>query len=251
MVDLRGCEFVFPAAVLWCVVYPLLAKSRGTQSQVLVPTNFGVCTYLESLGVFDILKQGEVVVDDRGVPRKPDTKLVLPVSRFNSQSEVEDLANKALDNLMGRDLGAANLRSLVIEVFAELALNAVQHASSTIGAFGFIQFYQFEKGNRFICVVADGGIGIRRSLERNPALRDRVFYDWDAIELATRERVSGTGDPTRGIGLFGVSEDMRKPGRQLIITSGIGALAIEEDLLSRAWRTVLFPGTLAYASIPT
>jgi hypothetical protein len=63
--------------------------------------------------------------------------------------------------------------------------------------------------------------------------------------------VSGTGNPTRGIGLFGISEDMRKPGRQLIIHSGIGAFRINEELTSQVWRTVLFPGTLAYASIPT
>lgn len=98
--------------------------------------------------------------------------------------------------------------------------------------------------------MADGGIGIRRSLERNPLYLNRVPYDWGAIELATRERVSGTGDSSRGIGLFGVAEDMRKPGRQLIIHSGIGLLQIDVDLQSQARRTRLFPGTLAYASIP-
>lgn len=79
----------------------------------------------------------------------------------------------------------------------------------------------------------------------------RVPYDWVAVELAMLERVSGTGDSTRGIGLYGVAEDMRKGGRQLIIHSGIGSLQIDEDLQSQARRTRLFPGTLAYASIPT
>ena len=86
---------------------------------------------------------------------------------------------------------------------------------------------------------------------KNPELQDRFSYDWDAIELAARERVSGTCDPTRGIGLYGVAEDMRRAGRQLIIHSGIGALRINEELESQASRTRLFPGTSAYASIPT
>ena len=90
-----------------------------------------------------------------------------------------------------------------------------------------------------------GGFGVK-----NPELRERVFYDWDAIELASRERVSGLPDKSRGIGLYGVSEDMRKAGRQLIIHSGIGELQISEELESKASRTRLFPGTLAYASIP-
>ena len=55
-----------------------------------------------------------------------------------------------------------------------------------------------------------------------------------AIEEALKERVSGTADSTRGIGLSGVVEDMRQPGRQLIIHSGIGKLSISEDMTSEA-----------------
>lgn len=135
------------------------------------------------------------------------------------------------------------------EVFAELALNAVQHPESPVGAFGLIQFYETQAGRRFICAVADGGIGIRQHLERNPDLVDKVSYDWDAIELALEEGISGTGSKTRGIGLFGVSEEMRKPGRQLIIHSGIGMLQITETTQSDPQRTTLFPGTLVSASI--
>lgn len=164
---------------------------------------------------------------------------------------VEDLANRALDSLSQTGLGAANLHPLVSEMFAELALNAVQHSESPIGACGLIQFYESQHGRRFVCVVADGGIGIRRSLERNPELAEQVPYDWVAIELALRERVSGTGSKTRGIGLYGVAEDMRKAGRQLIIHSGIGMVETNEELESEAKRAALFPGILVYASIPT
>ncbi|OGO50220.1 MAG: hypothetical protein A2148_04295 [Chloroflexi bacterium RBG_16_68_14] len=203
------------------------------------------------MGLFDALKQAGVEVDDRGVRGRSDPQLILPLTRFSEEREVEDLANRALEALNKAGLGAANLHPLVSEIFAELALNAVQHAESPIGAFGLIQFYELQQGRRFVCAVGDGGIGIRRSLERNPDLADQVPYDWVAIELALRERVSGTGSKTRGIGLYGVAEDMRKAGRQLIIHSGIGMVETNEELESEAKRTTLFPGTLAYASIPT
>ena len=176
---------------------------------------------------------------------------MVPLTRFDTESEVEELANAALEKLQESGVGSAKLYPLVSEVFAELALNAVQHAESPIGAYGLIQFYDSERGRRFVCTVADGGIGIRRSLERNPALQDRVPYDWTAVELAIRERVSGTLDARRGIGLYGVAEDMRKAGRSLIIHSGFGSFRISEELESRASRTRLFPGTLASASIPS
>lgn len=237
--------------MLWCATYPLLAAARGSESRLLVPENMGVCVYLKSVGLFTVLRDAGIEVDDRGIAVRRDPQLVLSLTRFRDESEVEQLANEALESLGQSGLGAANIYPLVSEVFAELALNAVEHSESAIDAFGFIQFYESEQGRRFVCSVADGGVGIRRSLERNPALRDRVSYDWDAIELALRERVSGTGVTTRGIGLYGVAEDMRRPGRQLIIHSGIGMLEISEDIESSSRRTTLFPGTLAYASITT
>ncbi|MBI4337625.1 MAG: hypothetical protein HY683_07355 [Chloroflexi bacterium] len=250
-VDLRRCDFLRPPAVLWCVVYPLLAALRGSAGRLLVPENLGTCIYLKSVYLFSVLKGAGVEVDDRDVPERDDPKVVLPLTPLQSESHVEQVVNHVLDKLDASSFGAANLRPVVADVFGELAQNAVQHAESPVGPFGLIQFYESERVRRFACAVADGGIGIRRSLERNPTLRDRVPYDWKAIELATRERVSGTGDPLRGIGLSWVYEAMAKPGRQLIIHSGIGALTVNEEVESDARRTTLFPGTLAYASIET
>lgn len=250
-IDLRQCQFVRPAAALWCVVYPLLAKRRGSACRLLVPENRGVCVYLKSLGLFQTLQNNGIEVDDRGIFAKRDPQIILPLTYFQTESEVDKLANQAIEALSASNLGSSNLYPLVSEVFAELALNAIQHSESPIGGYGFIQFYEFEAGKRFACGIADGGIGIRHSLEKNPDLRNRVPYDWVAIELAIRERISGTGDNTRGIGLYGVSEDMRRAGRQLIIHSGIGMLSISEETETEARRTTLFPGTLAYASIPT
>ncbi len=49
-VDMRQCEFVRPAAVLWCAIYPLLVSERGIATRLLVPENMGVSTYLKSVG---------------------------------------------------------------------------------------------------------------------------------------------------------------------------------------------------------
>ncbi|MCE2465169.1 MAG: hypothetical protein J4G01_03685 [Dehalococcoidia bacterium] len=249
-IDLRRCEFVESSAVMWCLIYLLSAKGKGAQCTLLVPENMRVCIYLQSLGIFGVLKKNGVEVDDRNVPVGDQARLILPLTDFESESSVEKVANDVVLELIDSGLGAPNIHPVVADTFSELALNAVQHSESNVGAFGYIQYHESVKVRRFICAVADGGIGIRRSLEQNPGLRARVPYDWVAIELAMQERVSGTQDPTRGMGLFGVAEEVRKAQRQLLIHSGIGALRIEEELQSRAWRTKLFPGTLAYASIP-
>ncbi len=250
-IDLRECDFVLPPAALWCIVYLALASKRGVRCRLLVPSNMGVCIYLKSLGLFDILKRCGVEVDDRGIGARDDQKTILPITRFGTTADASDVTNTAFDRLQSANLGAANLTSLVTELFSELALNAVQHSESEVGAFGCVQFFEFGGRSRFTCTVADGGIGVFRSLCRNEALRSRVSYDWDALELAVRERVSGTGDPHRGIGLYGVSEDVRRPDCSLLLHSGLGSLEIDENLESAARRTRLFPGTLAFLSVPT
>jgi hypothetical protein len=251
-IDLRDCEFIQPPAVLWCSVYGLLA-ARVATCRLLVPENLGVAIYLKSAELFKILRENHVEVDDRGVGGRPAARLILPITRFNTETEVDKIANEASDRLTAAGVGAANLYSVVAETFAELAMNAVQHSQSEIGSVGLIQFYRFDADERFVCAVADGGIGIRRSLESNSVLRSRATYDWTAIELALKEGISGTGSSRRGIGLFGVAEDMAKPGRQLIIHSGIGLLrAGGGGPTVQATRTaVRFPGTLVSASIPT
>jgi len=249
-IDLRECEFVRPPAALWCLVYLALASRRGVGCRLLVPKNMGVCIYLKSLGLFDVLKDFDVEVDDRDIGARPDPKMILQITRFRTTAEASDITNRAFESLQSAGIGAVNLTTVVTELFSELALNAVQHSESEVGAFGCVQFFEFGGGARFTCTVADGGVGVLASLSRNEAIRSRVSYDWDALELAVRERVSGTGDPHRGIGLYGVSEDVRRPNCSLLLHSGVGSLQIDESLESSARRTRLFPGTLAFLSIP-
>lgn len=250
-VDLRRCAFVRPPAMLWCIVYLALARKREVPCRLLVPENLGVSVHLKSIGLFDELRLRGVEVDDRNVHGHSDGKIILPISQFERPIEATELTNRAFESLHAAKVSAAGLSSVVSELFSELALNAVEHSESTVGAFACIQVMSFESGTRFSCVVADGGIGVRRSLSRSPTFRDRFSYDWDALELAIRERVSGTGDPHRGIGLYGVSEGIRRPGRSFLLHSGRGSLEIRENLESSARRTRLFPGTLAHLAIPT
>ena len=250
-VDLRQCELVRVPAALWCATYLLLAKRAGSECRLLVPKNKDVCIYLKSLGLFKTLRDNGVEVDDVGIDERPDSQLVVPLTRFDDETEVDEITNDAYESLQGSGLGSPNLYPFVGEIFAELAMNAVQHADSSIGAYGVIQFLSSRSGQRFVCGVADGGIGIRHSLERNPDHKEFIPDDWTAIEYALREQVSGTGDAYRGFGLFGVSEDVRNPGWRMIIHSGIGSLRTTEELEGASQRTRLFPGTLAYVSIPT
>ena len=165
-------------------MYSLLCRSRGSKCRLLVLENEGVCIYLKSLGLFETLQVNGVEVDDRDIAYGLGAQIVVPLTRFDRESEAEELANQANDTLSKLGIGAANLRPLVSETFAELAMNAVQHAESGIGAYGLVQFYDSVRGKRFVCAVADGGIGIRRSLEKT---RNFVFQEpWPLLQFQPR-----------------------------------------------------------------
>ena len=174
---------------------------------------------------------------------------ILPLTGFSSLSEAAELTNRVEDSLFNLGLGSSNIHPIVCETFSELANNAAEHSESSIGAYGFVRFYSSGQGQRFGCGVADGGIGIRQSLQRNATLA-HSGYEWSTIELATKELVSGTPYRTRGISLFSVFDEMRSPGRELVIHSGKGILTMSEDSQIRMIRANLFPGTLVYVSVP-
>ena len=74
-------------------------------------------------------------------------------------------------------------------------------------------------------MIADSGPGIRATLSRNPCLPE-TESDQEAIGLAIQELVSGTGVPTRGIGLWMTVNEMKRPGRKLWLHSGSGLLTM-------------------------
>ena len=249
--DLRRCLSIEPPAVLWAAVYLMLARLKGTVCRVRVPQSLDAATYLKSTGLYAVLKEAGVEVDDGAVPDQASSEIVLPIVRFRDPVDVVALANDTLSRLGELGLGSASVRPLVSDVFSESALNAVQHAESPIDAYGLIQFRKSAHGNSFFCVGHDGGIGIRRSLQRNPMLTSLASNDSTALELASQERITGVPDKTRGLGLSWISEEMRKPGAQMTLQPGVGVLRIDDGTAEPARHTTLFPGTLVFASIPT
>ena len=105
------------------------------------------------------------------------------------------------------------------------------------------------KGHAIDVVVADSGIGIRTALANNRSLKQPAT-DEDAIALAVQELVSGTGSPTRGIGLWMTVTEMRKPSRKLWIQSGSGLLTTYGEAEPELRKTQHRQGTMVRLTIP-
>ncbi len=250
-IDLSSCDFVRPPAVLWCTIYSLLVAEKGIPCELVVPSRHNVATYLNDLGMFAVLRDAGVGINHLEIPNTERWQLVLPLTRLRSISEVEDLENSLMENLERRDLSSTNLHADVTVVFAELGNNAVEHAQSPIDAYGLVQFYDWYPHPRFVCAVADGGIGIRASLRKNPEYSGNALTDWGAIEYSIQENTSGTSDRTRGMGLHHIANDILPPNRELNINSDSGFLHTDgKTLQTSSRRGNLFPGTSAFINVP-
>ena len=209
-------------------------------------------SYLNDLGLFDILRSAGVLVSYDSLRHYDRWQLILPLTRLDSVSEVELIEGSLIENLEQRRLSSANMYTDVGTTFGELGNNAVEHAYSSIDAYGFVQLSDWCQRPRFVCAVADGGIGIRAALEKNPEYARLALTDWDAIDYATLENVSGTQDSLRGMGLHHIVNDILPPDRELNINSGIGFLHADGGAgPTRVNQANLFPGTSAFINVPT
>ena len=144
---------------------------------------------------------------------------------------------------------AANIKPQVVEMFSKMVNNAAEHGMSDTGAHCHVRLMPHRKGLALDSVITDRGPGIRATLERNPDLQ--VESDEQALRLAVQELTSGTGNPTRGIGLWTTFLECQKPGRKLQVHSGTGRLTVYGPDSVEFSTTLEHQGTTVRFTIPT
>ena len=149
-----------------------------------------------------------------------ETTYILEPTAFHSMREAQDLTDQLEESLSELSNVAANIKPQVVEMFSEMVNNAAEHGMSDAGAHCHVRLMPHRRGLALDSVITDRGLGIRATLERNPDLQ--VESDEQALRLAVQELTSGTGNPTRGIGLWTAFLECQKPGRKLQVHSGTG-----------------------------
>ena len=144
----------------------------------------------------------------------PEPLYALDPTPFRSMQEAQELTDQLELNLTGLNLGAANIRPETVEIFSELVNNAAEHGQSDEPAHLHVRFMPHRRGHAFDIVVADSGPRHPHHPGTQPQ-PPRPESDVHALHLAVQELVSGTANPTRGIGLWMTLTEMRKPGRKM------------------------------------
>lgn len=249
-VDATKLQFVEP---LGMVQLALLLHHLASIGWVTfkAPSDTNVGNYLARMAFYENLPTStlsvEGAVDPTSIRKTNCSDVLIPVSRFTSPEEVEDLFETVLTYL--REAAVSKILppstySALVEAVPELCGNVASHSSSPCGGFLVGQTY----GRQSIYMaVGDIGIGIREHLTRNPLYAD-IETDVEAIRRAIQPGVTGTRD-RRGYGYDVVIEELQNTsGAVLFVRSGNGWVRTTVNRASKRRQSgtssVTCPGTM-------
>jgi hypothetical protein len=171
-------------------------------------------------------------------PHSGGNGILIPIRRLYASADSDTLDQELEDLYLAHFTKAiAPLAGAFSDTIGEISENATTHGYSSDGA-AYVAAQRYP-GNRCVIAIGDLGIGIPAHVRKTqPTLRD----DGDAIRVATKEGISGTGDTTRGFGFQEVIDALKEPEvavGDLRIWSGCGRFRFHAQhgaqVVRRAW----------------
>jgi hypothetical protein len=257
VLDLRSVEFVEPTGI--CGLAALLEFLIPRSDEVgLVLSGRNVPAYLERMNFFRIF--GDRVRTNVDVAaleerRRGNPGTLQELVNFHSEEEIPGIINRISEILENKEYRLRE-RAAICATLSEICANAVEHAASPFGAYAAVQAYHHivsgsreRRGEEVLVAIADGGVGVRETLSRNPKYTEYTETDNDSLRHALRMGVSGTGEIGRGGGLAVVGQIAARAGGSLSLRSGSGRLTFYGDR-TNSRNVPPFPGTFVRVSLP-
>jgi hypothetical protein len=210
IIDMQELVYIKPLAVVGTVMFIDAMLNRGRTVLVGLPAHMGALNYLLEIGFREMMDQIGQWQWPENVPEEAAKGLrpMVRLTRFNTTEEVDRIAEEMSEVFVSE--GLAGLLKPCHVVFSELAENVVAHSRAS--GYVLAQRYEYGPGPVIDIAVGDSGVGLRRALWGNLALRSRLVSDKEALRLAMTDGISGIDDPYRGYGLGHVSAELNGHG---------------------------------------
>ena len=257
ILDLRSVEFVEPSGI--CALATLLEFLIPRSDEVgLVLSGHNVPAYLERMNFFRIF--GDRVrtnadVSALGERRRGNPGTLQELVNFHSEEEIPGIIARISEILENKEYRLRE-RAAICATLSEICANAVEHGASPFGAYAAVQAYQHivsggreRRGEEVLVAIADGGVGVRDTLSRNPKYAKYTKTDNDSLRHALKMGVSGTGEIGRGGGLAVVGQIAARAGGSLSLRSSAGRVTFYGDRINSR-NVPFFPGTFVRVSLP-
>ena len=257
VLDLRSVNFVEPAGLCGLAALLELLTTRSNEVRLAL-SGRNVPAYLERMNFFRtfggrILTNADVAALEERRRGNPGT--LQELVNFHSEEEIPGIINRISEILENKEYRLRE-RAAICATLSEICANAVEHGASPFGAYTAVQAYHHivsggreRRGEEVLVAIADGGVGVRETLSRNPKYVEHTQTDNDALRHALRMGVSGTGEIGRGGGLAVVGQLAARAGGSLSLRSGSGRITYYGDR-TNSRNVPPFPGTFVRVSLP-
>jgi hypothetical protein len=173
---------------------------------------------------------------------------------FHAEEEIPGIIERISEILENQGYRLRE-RVAICSTLSEVCANAAEHGVSSFGAYASVQAYHHivsgsrRRGEEVLIAIADGGVGVRETLSRNPKYAEFTTTDNDALRHALEMGVSATGEIGRGGGLALVAGIAARAGGSLSLRSGAGRVTVYENR-KNSRNVPDFPGTFVRVSLP-
>jgi hypothetical protein len=256
VLDLRTVEFVEPAGL--CGLAALLEYLIPRCEEVnLALAGRDVPAYLERMNFFRLFGgrvRTNVDVASLEERRRHNPGTLQELVNFHTEQQIPGIIERISEILENQGYRLKE-RVAICSVLSEVCANAAEHGASSFGAYAAVQAYHHivsgarRRGEEVLLAIADGGVGVRQTLSRNPKYDEHTTIDNDALRLALEMGVSATGEIGRGGGLALVARIAADSGGSLSLRSGTGRVTVYEDR-KNSRNVPQFPGTFVRVSLP-
>ena len=256
VLDLRTVEFVEPAGL--CGLAALLEYLIPRCEEVnLALAGRDVPAYLERMNFFRLFGgrvRTNVDVTSLEERRRHNPGTLQELVNFHTEQEIPGIIERISEILENQSYRLRE-RVAICSVLSEVCANAAEHGASSFGAYAAVQAYHHivsgprRRGEEVLVSIADGGVGVRETLSRNPRYAEQTTTDNDALRLALEMGVSATGEIGRGGGLALVARIAADSGGSLSLRSGTGRVTVYENR-KNSRNVPEFPGTFVRVSLP-
>lgn len=257
VLDLRSVEFVEPSGL--CGLATLLEFLIPRSEEVgIALSGRNVPAYLERMDFFRIF--GDRVLTNADIStlevrQRGNPGTLQELVNFHSEEEIPSIVSRISEILEKKEYRLRE-RAAICATLSEICANAVEHGASPFGAYAAVQAYHHivsggreRQGEEVIVAIADGGVGVRKTLSHNPEYAEFTKTDNDALRHALKMGVSGTGEIGRGGGLAVVAQISTRAKGSLSLRSGAGRVTFYGDR-TNSRNVPPFPGTFVRVSLP-
>src|SRR5215211_908412 len=256
VLDLRSVDFVEPAGL--CGLAALLEYLIPRCEEVgIALSGRDVPAYLERMNFFRLF--GDRVRTNADVAsleerRRHNPGTLQELINFHTEQEIPGIIERISEILENQGYRLKE-RVAICSVLSEVCSNAAEHGDSSFGAYAAVQANHHSvsgprrRGEEVLVAIADGGVGVRETLSRNPVLAEYTTTDNDALRHALEMGVSATGEIGRGGGLALVAGIAARSGGSLSLRSGTGRVTVYENRKNSRY-VPEFPGTFVRVSLP-